>query len=218
MSADSLEDDFVPDELYNSKKRKGEDEEEEDDDAQIASTKPEKAKKKGKFWQSFKDNVFSQAGVSEDTETELPEDRSLDSLSSFVESGIAVTSSLISTMIVKDNSKRVVVITMSAERAIEIIPRLKKSIKVAKLFARHMKVKDQVEVLKKKDVSVCVGTPNRIAKVMELGALTADNISYVIFDGAADKKERTVFSMKELEPDVLSILKHCNSDQKILIF
>jgi len=40
---------------------------------------------------------------------------------------------------------------------------------VAKLFAKHFKVADQVKYLQKTRVAVAVGTPGRVAKLLENG-------------------------------------------------
>lgn len=44
--------------------------------------------------------------------------------------------------------------------------------KIAKLFAKHFKVQDQIDLLSKQYFPVAVGTPNRLAKLVELGALS----------------------------------------------
>ena len=47
--------------------------------------------------------------------------------------------------------------------------------RVAKLFAKHLKVKQQQEMLATFS-PVAVGTPNRLAKLMDLGALVVEDI------------------------------------------
>ena len=44
--------------------------------------------------------------------------------------------------------------------------------KIAKLFAKHFKVQDQIDLLSKQYFPVAVGTPNRLSKLVELGALS----------------------------------------------
>ena len=46
---------------------------------------------------------------------------------------------------------------------------------MAKLFAKHLKVKQQQEMLATFS-PVAVGTPNRLAKLMDLGALVVEDI------------------------------------------
>ena len=48
--------------------------------------------------------------------------------------------------------------------------------KIAKLFAKHFKVQDQIDLLSKQYFPVAVGTPNRLAKLVELGALSLSRV------------------------------------------
>ena len=48
--------------------------------------------------------------------------------------------------------------------------------KIAKLFAKHFKVQDQVDLLSKQYFPVAVGTPNRLSKLVELGALSLSRV------------------------------------------
>jgi superfamily II DNA/RNA helicase len=65
--------------------------------------------------------------------------------------------------------KQVLIVCPSAERAIVIIPQLKSVAKIGKLFARHIKINDQIDALKKSTFPISVGTPNRILKLIEAG-------------------------------------------------
>ena len=48
--------------------------------------------------------------------------------------------------------------------------------KIAKLFAKHFKVQDQIDLLSKQYFPVAVGTPNRLSKLIELGALSLSRV------------------------------------------
>ncbi|KAI8854951.1 U3-containing 90S pre-ribosomal complex subunit-domain containing protein [Chytridium lagenaria] len=213
-SADSLEDDFVIEAEPKSSKRKAEDLTEDDDDQEVNAN----LIKRAKTWRSFKERVFEDAGLKEYIPEDIPDDRSIPSMSSFVDSSELTLPSVtkFNFFQVREKSKRVIIVTPSAERAIAIIPQLKKTAKVAKLFARHMKVAEQERYLKKKkDVNVCIGTPNRFELI---DALSLDNVDYIILDGSKDQKDRTIFNFKELEADVLQILKMAQSGQKVIVF
>ncbi|TPX71762.1 hypothetical protein SpCBS45565_g00839 [Spizellomyces sp. 'palustris'] len=100
---------------------------------------------------------------------------------------------------------KVLVLASSAIRAVEVCRLVRKTgdCKVAKLFAKHMKLKDQVEVLKKDTFPIAVGTPNRIQKLISDGggALRLDELDFVIADGThKDRKERTLFDVPEIRP------------------
>ncbi|KAI0237083.1 Protein cms1, partial [Massospora cicadina] len=65
----------------------------------------------------------------------------------------------------------ILVITPSAIRAVSVARGAKEAcmnLKVAKLFAKHLKVDEQIDFLNKSDVSLGVGTPNRIIKLVEI--------------------------------------------------
>lgn len=61
---------------------------------------------------------------------------------------------------------------------------------VAKLFAKHMKAKEQADFLKKTKVSIAVGTPARVGKLLADGALQVDKSTIVLLDlGHKDTSE-----------------------------
>lgn len=51
--------------------------------------------------------------------------------------------------------------------------------KIAKLFAKHFKVQDQIDLLSKQYFPVAVGTPNRLSKLIELGALSLSRVKVI---------------------------------------
>lgn len=61
---------------------------------------------------------------------------------------------------------------------------------MAKLFAKHFKVGEQQEGLSKAPVAIAVGTPNRLGKLADLGALRLDRVKYLLVDVALDAKQR----------------------------
>jgi protein CMS1 len=70
-----------------------------------------------------------------------------------------------------------IIIVGSKERGAEVISSIKSvhsKLKLAKLFARHYKVEKHVEYLKTAVIRVAIGTPNRLMKLVELGALKVD--------------------------------------------
>ncbi|KAJ3244169.1 cms1 ribosomal small subunit [Chytriomyces hyalinus] len=141
-----------------------------------------------------------------DDQVPLPEDRSIESLLAYV------------TAIKKTSESQILIVTPSAERAITVIPALKPIGKIAKLFARHMKVEEQVKQLQAHAFPVCVGTPNRILKLLEAGALKSENLGYILLDGTSrDKKLRSFFDIPELKSDVIALLKLV-SENKVIVF
>ena len=68
-------------------------------------------------------------------------------------------------------SPLVVVICMSAKRCALLLKSLSKFKLVAKLFAKHMKLKDQIEKLSTQRAAIAIGTPNRLGALAAAGAL-----------------------------------------------
>lgn len=64
---------------------------------------------------------------------------------------------------------RLIYLASSAIRAIQVIKLFKPlgSFKIAKLFAKHIKMQDQIAFLKNQKSAVAVGTPNRVLKLIQ---------------------------------------------------
>jgi protein CMS1 len=66
----------------------------------------------------------------------------------------------------------IIIITHSAIRATDLVRALKefdKTAKIAKLFAKHLKVEEQARFLAERRIHFAVGTPHRIKELMDLG-------------------------------------------------
>ncbi len=61
---------------------------------------------------------------------------------------------------------------------------------MAKLFAKHIKVGEQEELLKGQVVGVGAGTPARLKALADSGALRLDRLSLVVLDVSLDAKQR----------------------------
>lgn len=102
----------------------------------------------------------------------------------------------------------IIIICSGAKRATDIIKSMAKflSCKIAKLFAKHFKVQEQVECLNKQHYPIAVGTPNRLNKLIELGALSLKRTQIVLVDMALDVKESSILSMSGVSEDFYSLL------------
>jgi hypothetical protein len=89
----------------------------------------------------------------------------------------------------------VIIVCSAARRAVEIIKPISLDLKykVAKLFSKHMKVEDQVEMLKSK-FPIAVGTPNRLMKLHQLGALQYTGCRLLLVDGKKNSKDVALYS------------------------
>jgi hypothetical protein len=108
-----------------------------------------------------------------------------------------------------NGSPVVLIICSSAIRATQVISSLSKTIKcrIAKLFAKHFKLQDQIEILSKQQFTVAVGTPNRLLKLAEYGALKLHQLRAVIIDMHKDEKNFSVLSMPDVNNDLVEFMK-----------
>lgn len=103
----------------------------------------------------------------------------------------------------------VLVICAGAKRAADVINSISKDmkVKVAKLFAKHFKVQDQMDLLSRNHFPIAVGTPNRINKLIELGALKLSKLQFVLIDIAQDTKSFTTLSLTDTRNDIYSTMQ-----------
>ena len=62
--------------------------------------------------------------------------------------------------------------------------------RVAKLFAKHLKVPEQQKHLESRPVGIGCGTPNRILKLAGMDALKLDRLRLLVLDMQLDSKQR----------------------------
>ena len=55
-----------------------------------------------------------------------------------------------------------------------------------------------METLKSQPAAIGAGTPNRLAKLIEEGALKVDKLKYIVLDVRLDVKKRTILDMPEV--------------------
>ena len=70
-------------------------------------------------------------------------------------------------------------------------------VKVAKLYSRHFKVRQQVEYLERIPVQIAVGTPHRILTLIERGVLSLERCKHVMVDMSLNVKKMNLFDMKD---------------------
>ncbi|RDA96301.1 hypothetical protein CP533_1603 [Ophiocordyceps camponoti-saundersi (nom. inval.)] len=69
---------------------------------------------------------------------------------------------------------------------------------VAKLFAKHFKVQEQVQFLTNKVTGIGVGTPARLIELMDNGALSVKGLCHLVVDAShIDLKKRGVMDTKD---------------------
>jgi protein CMS1 len=78
---------------------------------------------------------------------------------------------------------------------------------VAKLVTKHMKLKDNIEYMKKTKVGIAISTPMRFRDLVEEKAMKTEGIKRIVIDGSyKDEKQRTIFHMAELFNPLISFL------------
>ncbi|KAI8578804.1 hypothetical protein K450DRAFT_245602 [Umbelopsis ramanniana AG] len=90
----------------------------------------------------------------------------------------------------------IIIITHSAIRATDLVRGLKefdKAAKIAKLFAKHLKVEDQARFLAESRLHFAVGTPHRVKELIELGHLKLDRLELLVVDTEKNAKRLDIF-------------------------
>lgn len=114
----------------------------------------------------------------------------------------------------KSHSPLMLIVCVSARRCVSVLKGLAPlKIRCGKLFAKHMNVKQQIEMLEKETYSIVVGTPNRLLRLCDEGALKFLDTEIVIFDGAEINGYQNVCTLNDTRGDVASLLKKHISPQ-----
>ncbi|KAK5111927.1 hypothetical protein LTR62_004659 [Meristemomyces frigidus] len=78
---------------------------------------------------------------------------------------------------------------------------------VAKLFAKHIKMKEAVETVQSARLGIGIGTPQRIIDLLDNGALKANLLERIVIDAShIDQKKRGVLDMKETQGPLVQLL------------
>jgi len=107
-----------------------------------------------------------------------------------------------------------IVICASAIRAVNLNRDLETfktgKCRTAKLFAKHMKIAEQIDYLKKHTVHLALGTPKRFFQLIEAAALRLRHLRYIILDwNFKDEKQRRLIDVPETRTDLMELFaKH----------
>ncbi|CAH0493391.1 unnamed protein product [Peronospora farinosa] len=119
------------------------------------------------------------------------------------------------------------ILCSSALRCVELIKHLTSfKCRVAKLFGKHLKADKQAKQLTDNYFPIAVGTPARVKKLMEMGALSMKFTKRLIFDMEKDKKQLTLLDLKDTATEMMDLLQFQflpqlnkeDSDMKIVLF
>lgn len=111
-----------------------------------------------------------------------------------------------------DGSPMVIIVCLSARRAVQVLKELSVSkLRVAKLFAKHMSIDQQKELLTSSGskFSLAVGTPHRLLQLAQAGALTLAKTQLVVLDAHVNPKNFSVYTLPDTEASTKEFLKKC---------
>lgn len=116
-------------------------------------------------------------------------------------------------------SPHTLVIAGAGLRAAELVRVLRdyqtKECLVAKLFAKHIKLKEAIEAVQKSRMGIGVGTPQRIIDLLNHGALKADKLERIIVDAShIDMKKRGILDMQDTQPQLVKLLSRSDLKER----
>ncbi|KAI9740126.1 MAG: hypothetical protein M1818_004877 [Claussenomyces sp. TS43310] len=103
----------------------------------------------------------------------------------------------------KNGTPHTIIVTAAGLRAADIARVIRKfqakDVTVAKLFAKHIKVKDAIKFLQSNRTGIAVGTPVRLDDLIEAGALAVDRLERLVLDCShIDQKKRSICDIPEV--------------------
>lgn len=103
------------------------------------------------------------------------------------------------------------VVCSSAHRTLELIKLInvfRGDTKIMKLFAKHIKIKDQTKWLENNVVHLGVGTPGRIKALIKEDGLSLESLKYLVLDwNWRDQKLRRMVDVPEVKKDMVELLE-----------
>lgn len=108
-------------------------------------------------------------------------------------------------------SPHTLVITSSGMRTADLYRELRifqgDNSKVAKLIAKHMKLKVNVKYMQGNKIGIAISTPMRFKQLINADAVKIENISRLVIDGSyRDNKRNTIFMMDQVFQPLASLL------------
>nr|XP_020640623.1 protein CMSS1 isoform X4 [Pogona vitticeps] len=103
------------------------------------------------------------------------------------------------------------IICSSALRCLELIKSIaafKGEGRVMKMFAKHIKIQEQIRILEKGTIHVGVGTPGRIKALVEQDGLSLTGLKYLVLDwNWRDQKLRRLVDIPEIRNETIELLE-----------
>ncbi|XP_039393743.1 protein CMSS1 isoform X1 [Mauremys mutica] len=109
------------------------------------------------------------------------------------------------------SSVLMLIICSSALRCLELIKSMtafKGDCKVIKLFAKHKKIKEQMNMLENGVIHLGVGTPGRIKALVKQDGLSLNSLKYLVLDwNWRDQKLRRMIDIPEIRREAIDLLE-----------
>ncbi|KAI9769422.1 MAG: hypothetical protein M1840_004124 [Geoglossum simile] len=104
-----------------------------------------------------------------------------------------------------------IVVTSAGIRAANLTRALRKfqtkQSTVAKLFAKHIKLKDAITFVTKTRMGIAIGTPTRLIGLLNEGVLSLEKLQRLVVDCShIDQKKRGILDMRELQIPLMELL------------
>ncbi|OMP02669.1 hypothetical protein CCACVL1_02730 [Corchorus capsularis] len=104
----------------------------------------------------------------------------------------------------------VLAVATSALRSIELLRGMRsltKECHAVKLFSKHMKIDEQVSLLKNR-VNIASGTPSRIKKLIDIEALGLSRLSVILIDIHTDVKGYSLLTLPQVRDEFWDLYKN----------
>ncbi|XP_022722408.1 protein CMSS1-like isoform X2 [Durio zibethinus] len=111
---------------------------------------------------------------------------------------------------IEAGSPAVLVVATSALRSIELLRGMRsltKECRAVKLFSKHMKIDEQVSLLKHR-VNIASGTPTRIKKLIDIEALGLSRLSVILLDIHTDVKGYSLLTLPQVRDEFWDLYKN----------
>jgi hypothetical protein len=107
-------------------------------------------------------------------------------------------------------SPMVVIICMSARRAVQVLKELAPfNVRAVKLFAKHITIEEQKDQMESASFGFAVGTPHRILTLVQQGAMSFDHTQCIVLDTFLNTKNFAVYTLPDTVTHTQQLLKEC---------
>ncbi|OMP07485.1 hypothetical protein COLO4_07298 [Corchorus olitorius] len=111
---------------------------------------------------------------------------------------------------IESGNPAVLAVATSALRSIELLRGMRsltKECHAVKLFSKHMKIDEQVSLLKNR-VNIASGTPSRIKKLIDIEALGLSRLSVILIDIHTDVKGYSLLTLPQVRDEFWDLYKN----------